>query len=83
MSQEHHIIRIRGLPFDCREGDVKEFFSKCNIKEIHFTKNREGRPSGDAYVVMQTMKDLKEGLKYDREHMGRRYFKQLYELVSC
>ena len=73
MAQEHHIIRVRGLPFSCNEEDVKEFFSKCNIQEIHFTKNRDGRPSGDAYIEMCSLRDVKEGLKYDRKEMGSRY----------
>ena len=73
MAQEHHIIRVRGLPFSCNESDVTEFFGKCNIQAIHFTKNREGRPSGDAYIEMASLRDVKEGLKNDKKYMGSRY----------
>jgi radical SAM superfamily enzyme len=34
---------------------------------------REGRPSGEAYVEMESEEDLKAALKKDREHMGNRY----------
>lgn len=34
---------------------------------------REGRPSGEAYVEMESEDDLKAALKKDREHMGNRY----------
>ena len=70
MAQEHHIIRVRGLPFSCNESDVTDFFGKCNIQAIHFTKNREGRPSGDAYIEMASLRDVKEGLKNDKKYMG-------------
>ena len=73
MAQECHIIRVRGLPFSTSEEEVIKFFDKCSIKEVHFCKNRDGRPSGGAFIEMETLRDVKEGLKYDRENMGTRY----------
>ena len=70
---EHHIIRVRGLPFSTSEEEVIKFFDKCSIKQVHFCKNRDGRPSGGAFIEMETLRDVKEGLKYDRENMGSRY----------
>lgn len=40
---------------------------------VHLTMAREGRPSGEAYVEMESEDDLKAALKKDREHMGNRY----------
>lgn len=37
------------------------------------TMSREGRPSGEAYIEMDTEEDLELALKKDREHMGHRY----------
>ena len=73
MATEHHIVRVRGLPFSCTEDELIEFFGSCSIKAVHFTKNREGRPSGDAYIEMNTLRDVKEGMKLDKAHMGNRY----------
>ena len=73
MTTEHHILRVRGLPFSCTEAELIEFFSKCSVLAVHFTKNREGRPSGDAYIEMNNLRDVKEGLKYDKAMMGQRY----------
>ena len=73
MTTEHHILRVRGLPFSCTEAELIEFFSKCSVQAVHFTKNREGRPSGDAYIEMNSLRDVKEGLKYDKAMMGQRY----------
>jgi len=35
--------------------------------------SREGRPSGEAYVEMETDEDIEKACKKDRDHMGRRY----------
>lgn len=40
---------------------------------IHFTYTREGRPSGEAFVEMESEDDLKVAVKKDRETMGHRY----------
>jgi len=73
MAQEHHIIRVRGLPFSTSEDEVIKFFDNCNIQQVHFCRNRDGRPSGGAFIEMDTLRDVKEGLKYDHKNMGSRY----------
>ena len=40
---------------------------------VHLTVTREGRPSGEAYIELDTEEDLEEALKKDRESMGKRY----------
>lgn len=45
---------------------------------IHFTYTREGRPSGEAFVEMETEEDLKIAVKKDRETMGHRYVEGVY-----
>jgi heterogeneous nuclear ribonucleoprotein F/H len=49
----------------------------CSIKDgklgIHMTMSREGRPSGEAYVEMETDEDIEKACKKDRDHMGHRY----------
>lgn len=44
-----------------------------NGTAINFTYTREGRPSGEAFVELETEDDLKIALKKDRESMGHRY----------
>eukprot|EP00090_Calanus_glacialis_P035873 TRINITY_DN61185_c0_g1_i1.p1 TRINITY_DN61185_c0_g1~~TRINITY_DN61185_c0_g1_i1.p1 ORF type:complete len:183 (-),score=61.94 TRINITY_DN61185_c0_g1_i1:75-623(-) len=73
MATEHQIVRVRGLPFSCTEPELIEFFGNSSIKTVHFTKNREGRPSGDAYIEMTSLRDVKEAMKLDKAHMGNRY----------
>lgn len=43
------------------------------------TLSREGRPSGEAYVEMESDEDLKKGLAKHNEHMGHRYIEGINE----
>lgn len=49
----------------------------CEIKGgedgIVTTLSKEGRPSGEAYIEMETQYDHDKGLTYDRKNMGTRY----------
>ncbi|XP_029367706.1 heterogeneous nuclear ribonucleoprotein H isoform X3 [Echeneis naucrates] len=77
MADEGYVVRIRGLPWSCSVDEVQRFFSDCKIINngggIHFTYTREGRPSGEAFVELETEEDLKIAVKKDRETMGHRY----------
>lgn len=53
--------------------DIGEAKVKGGAAGVHLTMAREGRPSGEAYVEMESEDDLKAALKKDREHMGNRY----------
>lgn len=44
-----------------------------NGTAVHFTYTREGRPSGEAFVELESEEDLKIAIKRDRETMGHRY----------
>ncbi|XP_015205358.1 heterogeneous nuclear ribonucleoprotein H1, like isoform X3 [Lepisosteus oculatus] len=74
---EGFVVRVRGLPWSCSVEEVQRFFSDCKIANdsngIHFTYTREGRPSGEAFVELETDEDLKIAVKKDRETMGHRY----------
>ena len=40
---------------------------------IHFTYVRDGRPSGEAYIELESEDDVQEALKRDKQNMGKRY----------
>lgn len=69
------VVRMRGLPWSANEGDIRAFFDGLAIEKggIHITLNREGRPSGEAYVVFETEGDAKKALKRDKEKIGERW----------
>ncbi|XP_062309135.1 heterogeneous nuclear ribonucleoprotein H1, like isoform X2 [Osmerus eperlanus] len=74
---EGYVVRVRGLPWSCAVDEVSRFFSDCKVANngtsIHFTYTREGRPSGEAFVELETEEDLKIAVKKDRETLGHRY----------
>ncbi|KAG7321398.1 hypothetical protein KOW79_015813 [Hemibagrus wyckioides] len=76
-EDEGFVVRVRGLPWSCSVDEVARFFSDCKVANngtsIHFTYTREGRPSGEAFVELESEDDLKIALKKDRETMGHRY----------
>ncbi|XP_077089549.1 heterogeneous nuclear ribonucleoprotein H1, like [Siphateles boraxobius] len=76
-DDEGFVVRVRGLPWSCSVEEVSRFFSGCKIANngtaIHFTYTREGRPSGEAFVELESEEDLKMAVKKDRESMGHRY----------
>ena len=62
----------RGLPFTCTETQLIEFFENCSVQSVHFCQGGDGRPTGEAFVELNSLRDAKEALKYDRKDLGRR-----------
>jgi len=65
------------VPWSASPDEVVEFFSECNIVNgkdgVHFGMNREGRPSGEAFIEVESKDDVQKALEYDRKSMGKRY----------
>ena len=40
---------------------------------VHIMLSHEGRPSGEAFVELESEEDCTEAEKKDREHIGSRY----------
>ncbi|XP_059476192.1 heterogeneous nuclear ribonucleoprotein H-like [Neocloeon triangulifer] len=76
-GDDEYVIKVRGLPWSTTVDEILKFFGDCNIKNgklgIQMTMSREGRPSGEAYIEMESQEDIDQGLKKDKEHMGHRY----------
>ncbi|XP_014253054.1 heterogeneous nuclear ribonucleoprotein H2 [Cimex lectularius] len=76
-KDEGCVVKVRGLPWSTTEEDIVKFFSECNIrngkKGVQMTLSREGRPSGEAYIEMETPEDVELACKKDRDYMAHRY----------
>uniref|UniRef100_V9IDM8 Heterogeneous nuclear ribonucleoprotein H2 n=1 Tax=Apis cerana TaxID=7461 RepID=V9IDM8_APICE len=76
-DDEGYVVKLRGLPWSTTVDEIMKFFSDCSITNgkngVHMTMSREGRPSGEAYVEMDTLEDIEKACKRDRDHMGHRY----------
>jgi len=84
--EESRVIKARGLPWSATAEEVVAFFSECNIiggvKGVTFGLNREGRPSGEAFVEMESDEDVSNALKRDKKNMGKRYIEVFESKVS-
>ncbi|XP_065221342.1 heterogeneous nuclear ribonucleoprotein F-like [Planococcus citri] len=71
------IVKMRGLPWSATVEDILSFLGECSVKGgkdgIHLTMSPLGRPSGEAYIELDTPDDAAKALKKDRQHMGHRY----------
>lgn len=67
------VLRLRGLPWDATEEQLKAFFQDLNMKEIIWTFTHRNRPSGEAFVVFNSVADARTGLSRDKQVLGKRY----------
>ncbi|OVA19424.1 RNA recognition motif domain [Macleaya cordata] len=66
------VVRLRGLPFDCSESDIVEFFQGLDIVDVLLV-NKSGRFSGEAFCVLGYPLQVDYALQRNRQNMGRRY----------
>ncbi|CAJ0924207.1 unnamed protein product, partial [Mesorhabditis belari] len=73
------IIRMRGLPYDCAEQQIKEFFlsepepAEMMDSGVMFVTRPDGRPTGDAFVLFGDEETGLRALKKHRQTIGSRY----------
>ncbi|OVA15707.1 RNA recognition motif domain [Macleaya cordata] len=66
------VVRLRGLPFNCSDIDIFKFFAGLDIVDVLLV-NKNGRFSGEAFVVFASSMQSEFALQRDRQNMGRRY----------
>ncbi|CAI0450084.1 unnamed protein product [Linum tenue] len=67
------VVRLRGLPFDCTDTDVAEFFRGLDIVDILFVHKGGNKFSGEAFCVLGYPLQVDFALQKNRQNMGRRY----------
>ncbi|MQL88981.1 hypothetical protein Taro_021553 [Colocasia esculenta] len=72
------VVRLRGLPFNCTDLDIYRFFTGLDVVDCLLT-NKNGRFSGEAFVVFTSPMQAEFALQRDRQNMGRRYV----EVFQC
>ncbi|CAK9214221.1 unnamed protein product [Sphagnum troendelagicum] len=72
------VVRLRGLPFNCSDGDVFEFFAGLDVVDVLLVR-KQGRFSGEAFVVLGVPVQVEYALQKNRHNMGRRYI----EVFRC
>ncbi|KAI9117840.1 hypothetical protein K1719_011255 [Acacia pycnantha] len=66
------VVRLRGLPFDCTETDVVEFFHGLDVVDVLFV-HKGGKFSGEGFCVLGYPLQVDFALQRNRQNMGRRY----------
>lgn len=75
------VARLRGLPFQATDDDIKEFFTGFNVVHIHVCR-RNGRATGEAYVQFSNETEAANALKARNcKHMGQRYI-EIFEALE-
>jgi heterogeneous nuclear ribonucleoprotein F/H len=65
-------VRLRGLPFDCDDLDIFKFFVGLDIVDCLLV-HKNGRFTGEAFVVFPSAMQAEFALHRNRQNMGRRY----------
>nr|CDS30038.1 hypothetical protein HmN_000912900 [Hymenolepis microstoma] len=78
-SSSQSLIRMRGLPYTVSAEEIIEFFAKtgCQVQfdreGILFVNRKDGRATGDAFVMFATDAKAEKALLNHRQHIGNRY----------
>ncbi|XP_042344342.1 LOW QUALITY PROTEIN: G-rich sequence factor 1 [Plectropomus leopardus] len=84
-TKDVYIVHVKGLPWACSAQDVLQFFSECRIRDgsngIHFTRTKQGRSTGQAFIEMEHEEDVSKALEKHRQYLGPRYV-EVYEVTN-
>ncbi|CAH8609599.1 unnamed protein product [Heterobilharzia americana] len=73
------LIRMRGLPYTTTTEQIITFFANtdCSVQfgadGILFVNRRDGRATGDAFVIFETKAVAEKALENNKQHIGNRY----------
>ena len=59
-------IRLKGMEWSVTEEAIKQFLSDCRIARIIMTKTPTGRPTGEAFVQLESEADTDLAKKHNR-----------------
>lgn len=66
------VVRLRGLPFDCTETDITDFFHGLDVIDVLFV-HKGGKFTGEAFAVLGYPLQVDFALQRNRQNIGRRY----------
>lgn len=73
-----YVLYMKGLPFNsCTERDVANFFQGVRLADIVIETDGKGKPTGNAFVELENTKEYDAAMRFNMQHMGRRYIELL------
>ncbi|GMT28510.1 hypothetical protein PFISCL1PPCAC_19807 [Pristionchus fissidentatus] len=76
IPNSEHVVRLRGLPFQCSKDEIIKFFAEQSILPdgVIFPHERLGRRStGEAYVFFADAASAASAMEKNRQNMQHRY----------
>jgi heterogeneous nuclear ribonucleoprotein F/H len=67
------LVHLRGMPYDCNEMEVHQFFAPLKVVDCEIIFDDRGRHSGEADAYFSNVEDAQEAMKKHKEKMGSRY----------
>jgi nucleolin len=65
---------VSGIPYNCQEEDLRNFFASESITEIKLPKYQDtGRCRGYAHLVFDSQEEYEKALQKNHESIGERY----------
>lgn len=83
VSTSEYIIRVRNIPWQATETDVRDFFKDIDVKKVHFTFTIEGKRCGEAYVELYRIQDMDRAMKRNEQKLGTRPIDSKCKSVPC
>ena len=65
-------IRMASLPWTVTEKQISDLFFGSKVVSIEILMDATNRPSGEANVIMKSLADVENGLKYHKQLLGSR-----------
>eukprot|EP00092_Neocalanus_flemingeri_P027110 GFUD01029397.1.p1 GENE.GFUD01029397.1~~GFUD01029397.1.p1 ORF type:complete len:624 (+),score=190.11 GFUD01029397.1:161-2032(+) len=79
-TQEDAFVKLSGLDWKSTKEDINTLLTDCNVREAVITTNESGKPSGEAFVHLETKADAKKAMAHNREYIRERYV--IIELIN-
>merc|ERR1712106_1257095 len=80
-TEENTFIHLRGLIWSVTEEDIKKFLHDSKIKKVVIKRNNSGKPTGDAFVELESEVDVEKAKSHNKEYLGERFviLEEIYE----
>ena len=65
-------VIMKSLPWTVTQEQIKDLLFGSEVVRVNILEDDQGRPSGEAEVILRTMADAKNALKYHKQLIGHR-----------
>ncbi|XP_019722473.1 putative RNA-binding protein 19 [Hippocampus comes] len=66
-------VKLRGVPFNVKEHQIKEFMTPLKPAAIRIGRNESGNRTGYVYVDLHSAEEVAKALKKNKDYIGGRY----------